>query len=414
MNLCNVDIKINTLINMKYLLLLFSLMIVSAGAQNVGINDDNSDPDATAMLDVKSTGKGFLPPRMTLQQRDAIASPANGLMVFCTDGGANGTGTGAVTIFISGMWYVGNVTCLTPDALSAGINIPCSDQITWSWNAATGATGYKWSAANDYVTATEMGTSTSTIETGLAAGTVYTRYVWAYNTCGVSLPTTLTQTTAASWICGYPVTDTRDSKRYNTVLIGTQCWFARNLNIGTKISGSTAQTNHSSIEKYCYGDDEANCTVYGGLYQWDNAMQWSTTEGIPGICPAGWHLPTYGEWCVLSNFLDPTVNCSPPGFSYNHAGGKLKEAGYDHWMSPNTEATNSSGFTALPGGLRLTSQTNGAWFIFQGQIAYFWSSTPKDGTWAYHILLRDDEAYVYPVSDPKGLGYSCRCIRNND
>ena len=67
---------------------------------------------------------------------------------------------------------------------------------------------------------------------------------------------------------------------------------AQNLNVGTKISGSSEQINNGIIEKYCYYNDENNCNVYGALYQWDEAMRYSTTEGVKGICPSGWHLPT--------------------------------------------------------------------------------------------------------------------------
>ena len=83
--------------------------------------------------------------------------------------------------------------------------------------------------------------------------------------------------TPPAFTCGTPLTDTRDGKIYNTVLIGTQCWFVQNLNIGTKFIGSANQTNNGIIEKYCYNNDDANCAIYGGLYQWDEAMQYVTT-----------------------------------------------------------------------------------------------------------------------------------------
>jgi len=81
-----------------------------------------------------------------------------------------------------------------------------------------------------------------------------------------------------------------EGKTYTTIQIGTQCWLKENLDVGTRIDGSLNQTNNSPtniIEKYCYGDDPNNCTTYGGLYQWGEAMQYATTEGARGICPEG-------------------------------------------------------------------------------------------------------------------------------
>jgi hypothetical protein len=156
----------------------------------VGINDDNSDPHPSAGLDVKFNNKGFLPPRMTRQQRNAITGPANGLMVFCTDCAANG----ALCIYIYDKWMT--MTYCHSEATTAEFNIPGNDHITWKWNAVAGAKGYKWSASNNYSTVTDMGTSTSKLETGLVAGQTYARYVWAYNIdCGESDPTTLSQST---------------------------------------------------------------------------------------------------------------------------------------------------------------------------------------------------------------------------
>jgi hypothetical protein len=179
---------------MKYLLLLFSLLfrLAGAGAQNVGINADNSDPHPSAGLDVKFENKGFLPPRMSLQQRDAIASPADGLMVFCTNSGTNG----ALCIFYSGIGWITFSLC-NATAPVAGTHIPEANQITWNWNAVTGAAGYKWNTINDYNSATEMGTETTKTETGLPCNTAYTRFVWSYFSCGTSAPSTLVQSTEA-------------------------------------------------------------------------------------------------------------------------------------------------------------------------------------------------------------------------
>ena len=81
-----------------------------------------------------------------------------------------------------------------------------------------------------------------------------------------------------------------DGNSYNTVLIGSQCWMAENLNVGTRIDGVSGPTNNNVIEKYCYVDDPDICDIDGGLYQWDEMTQYSSTEGVQGICPTGWQL----------------------------------------------------------------------------------------------------------------------------
>jgi len=92
-----------------------------------------------------------------------------------------------------------------------------------------------------------------------------------------------------NFTCGSPVL--YGGETYQTILIGSQCWFQENLNVGTRINGSSNQTDNGEIEKYCYNNLDANCVTYGGLYQWDEAMQYVTTAGTQGICPDGWHIP---------------------------------------------------------------------------------------------------------------------------
>ncbi|MCK6649671.1 MAG: hypothetical protein L6Q66_08445, partial [Bacteroidia bacterium] len=88
-------------------------------------------------------------------------------------------------------------------------------------------------------------------------------------------------------------------KIYNTVTIGTQTWLKENLDIGTMILGAQNATNNDVIEKYCYNNLIENCEIYGGLYQWNEAMQYITTQGAQGICPTGWHMPTRAEFQKL-------------------------------------------------------------------------------------------------------------------
>jgi len=186
---------------------------------------------------------------------------------------------------------------------------------------------------------------------------------------------------------------------YITVQIGTQCWFKENLNIGTMITGNNNQTNDSIIEKYCYNNDAANCNVYGGLYQWDEMMQYDIIEGVQGICPSGWHIPTNAEWMTLTDYLG----------SLWVAGGKMKETDTTHWASPNTGATNSSGFTALPGGFRTNS---GTYFANLTMEAYFWPSSQYSIPYAWWWIIAYNSSYVYQNYLFKNYGISVRCLKN--
>jgi uncharacterized protein (TIGR02145 family) len=198
--------------------------------------------------------------------------------------------------------------------------------------------------------------------------------------------------------CGDVIIDNRNWQAYNTVLIGDQCWLKENLRIGEMINGNEEMTDNGVIEKYCYDNDAANCETYGGLYQWNEMMQYTTTQGVQGICPDGWHLPTDGEWTILTDFLG----------GESVAGGKMKETGTTHWNSPNTGATNESGFTALPGGCRNTADN----FNYLGYFGYFWSSTEYGSDYAWYRRLYYNYGDVFRTIDNKNYGFSSRCLQD--
>ena len=121
------------------------------------------------------------------------------------------------------------------------------------------------------------------------------------NILDVILDINVVMETPGTPCAGFP-TLLYEGQTYNTVQIGDQCWLKENLNVGIKInsnSGGFQQTDNGTNEKYCYYNDEANCAIYGGLYEWPEAMQYMTTEGAQGICPQGWQISHYG----LYNFL---------------------------------------------------------------------------------------------------------------
>jgi len=222
--------------------------------------------------------------------------------------------------------------------------------------------------------------------------------------------------------CGDTLIDWRDLQEYPTVQIGNQCWMAKNLNIGKKVTDHLVVEPHSHcsdndiIEKYCYNNNTQNCNVYGGLYDWNEMMQYDTTPGIQGICPDGWHIPTNDEWCEMTTFLDPSVNCDTIGFTGTNAGGMLKETGTIHWKSPNTGATNSTGFTSIGTGNR---SMNGG-YAFIRTYRMMWSSTSNINgntvsTWgqAYNSTLIA-QGGPSPDASYKLLGVSIRCIKTEE
>ncbi len=279
------------------------------GSVGIGINS----PHPSAKLEISSTSQGFLPPLMSNEQMNTIASPATGLMVFNTS-------------LKSPFFYDGSV-----------------------WKK-------------------------------------------MYNNDGES--------------CG---TITYDGQTYETVIIGNQCWMTENLNIGLAIVGSANQTDNGTIEKYCYDNNTANCDIYGGIYQWNEMMQYVITEGTQGICPTGWHLPTDDEWKTMEMYLGMSQS-EANGTSYRGTdeGGKMKETGTTHWSSPNTGATNTSGFTALPGGGRSSSGSFGS----LGNYGYWWSSSEYSGTleWGRHLSYNYDQ--VNRSYDSNANGFSVRCLKN--
>jgi uncharacterized protein (TIGR02145 family) len=225
------------------------------------------------------------------------------------------------------------------------------------------------------------------------------------------------QTYQFSIIEGIPCPDipnvTYEGQTYKTIQIGSQCWFKENLNVGTMVNGSGDQTNNGIIEKYCFGNHPDDCNIYGGLYQWNEVMGYSTTPGVQGICPIGWHLPTDNEFCTLATFIDPSVYCDVTGYFGIDGGGKMKsigtiEAGTGLWHDPNAGATNTSGFTSLPGGVRFDD----AVFNYQGNVVGFQSSTEMYATtnWLWH--MNDINAAVARDNYSKSYGWSVRCLKN--
>ncbi|MFZ4378093.1 MAG: fibrobacter succinogenes major paralogous domain-containing protein [Saprospiraceae bacterium] len=140
--------------------------------------------------------------------------------------------------------------------------------------------------------------------------------------------------------------------------------------------------------------------TFGYLYNW-----FAVSEK-KGLCPAGWHVPADAEWTALIQFIDPSLVANR--IQSNVAGGKMKSIGSAYWNSPNTGATNSSGFSALPGGYRHIRGN----FVFIRNNAIFWSATENDDYNAWNRILNNDAGIVYKGDGYKENGASVRCLKD--
>lgn len=221
------------------------------------------------------------------------------------------------------------------------------------------------------------------------------------NDPGLNNPTNGKTTAVFNPDVSYGTMTDQDGNVYKTVTIGTQTWMAENLRT-TKYNDGTAIHNIADADEwvaittggYCsYNNTTSTDTIatYGRLYNW-----YAVNTGK--LAPEGWHVPTDAEWTTLTDYLG--------GISV--AGGKLKETGTTHWDSPNDETTNKTGFTAHPGGFRLT---DGA-FSSIGIVGYWWSDAEYGTVTAWGRHMGYDGSNVYRYDYYKKLGFSVRCVRD--
>lgn len=207
-------------------------------------------------------------------------------------------------------------------------------------------------------------------------------------------------------------TDARDGNVYQTVTIGEQVWMAENLKYLPGVVGPEAGSTVTPFY-YVYNYNglivsEAkalnNYNTYGVLYNWPAAIAGDLSSelnpsGVQGVCPDGWHLPSPAEWTELLLFVGDG----------GEAGGKLKESGTNHWLLPNTGATNEFGFTALPGGSRSHNQST---FTAIGEVAFFWTSRSPSDVNANFISLYSEIDSAFNLLSSRGIGASVRCVKD--
>jgi uncharacterized protein (TIGR02145 family) len=401
----------------------FLLFSYNSFAQGVGINTDGSAADNSSIIDVKSVNKGLLIPRMTTSERDGIPSPALSLLIF------NIT-TNCFEAYVNRVWYSVSCPppCSSPSSPVAGSSVPSSGSILWNWGSVSGANAYKWSTANNYLSAIDNGSVTSYTQSALHCNTGYSLYVWAYNNCGNSSYTTLTQTTS-SCIC-------------TIAACGSQVFMCTNMELGISsyIPQTTQQTNG---QEWCYNNVYANCTQYGGLFEWADAVglpntynsniynlteTWETcnpcgSNGKQGICPAGYHIPTDLEWsqyeyCINTlqapadnnsatntlNYFQTTGGWRGSNLAGIGPGDKMKAKSNN---SPSWDGTNSSGFAALPAGA-----SQGGSSVNIGKFTDIWSATEMSLSNAMARTMGSGFSQSFRGFANKADGLTVRCIQN--
>ncbi|MCC6599387.1 MAG: hypothetical protein IT223_01790 [Crocinitomicaceae bacterium] len=363
-----------------------------AMAQGVKISSSPGTPDPSSALEIESSSQGFLPPRLTTNERDAISSPAVGLYIFNTT-------TNCVEVYIGSVWQSMFCGCTTaPVAPVAGVAIPASDQIIWNWNAQQGAAGFKYNVVDNYSTATDLGAQTSFTQTGLAASQSYILYVWGYNACGFSPSLTLNSTTLAPPCISFTVNHTAGAVApvsktvtYETVtssLSGvSKCWITRNLGSTTQATSATDnsesaggwywQFNRKQGYKYDSGIRTPNTTWITSI---NESANWSSAND-PCTIELGstWRIPTGSEWTnAIAN--GPWTNALQTYASVL----KIHSAG---------QLNNTDGVLSERG-------TSGA----------YWSSTESSATNGKYMFISNSS--LFDTNAQKSRGMLIRCIRD--
>ncbi|HRZ42040.1 MAG TPA: FISUMP domain-containing protein [Bacteroidales bacterium] len=283
------------------------------------------------------------------------------------------------------------VTAITPNSASAGGNI------TSDGGGAIREKGVCWSTAPNPTIAkskTEEGKGTGSFTssiTGLSPSTTYYVRAYATNKAGTSYGNEVVFSTSLA---------DADGNVYNTVQIGNQVWMSENLRTTKYTNGTPVEHVTDDNAWYAnstgaytwYNNDPSQKEIYGALYKWH------AVSNPAGLCPHGWHVPANAEWNELITFLGGETE----------AGSKLKESGNSHWFNQNTDATNTSGFTALPGG----SRSEYGIFANQGYYGYFWTSTTYNMGNAWGVSLSAYDGIATTLYANIGFGYSVRCIRD--
>lgn len=211
---------------------------------------------------------------------------------------------------------------------------------------------------------------------------------------------------SSTWSCGDVLS--YGGQDYATIKIGGQCWMAENLNVGVENGG---YGDEGIIGKYCWGNNSNNCNTYGGLYRWNEVMQYVTTEGAQGICPTGWHIPSDDEFKILEMELGLTqAEADATGIRGTNQGSQLAGNAnlWNDGALENDPDFGSSGFDGLPAGYKWTTSWGFSGIHTRTNI---WSSS-EDGTAAWNRGVYNTETGVDRSSNGKIVGFSARCVKD--
>ena len=199
-------------------------------------------------------------------------------------------------------------------------------------------------------------------------------------------------------------------RTYKTIQIFDQCWMKENLNVGTMIDFRHDMQNNGIIEKYCYNNKEDSCTVYGGLYQWNEIVNYSVKENVQGICPSGWHIPSNTEWRVLESSVDSKHDFDDP--EWDKVGSRGFDAGFhlksvSGWMQEGS-GNDTYGFSGLPAGAR----SDGNIFFYGWGNSEFWWTSSDYLNYAFYRGINSTSSKVERGLANTAHGMSVRCVKD--
>jgi uncharacterized protein (TIGR02145 family) len=295
----------------------------------------------------------------------------------------------------------GNTTAVPVPPSNLTGTVSSSTQINLSWtDNSTNETGFKIERKTGTGTYAVVGSTATDVttysDTGLTPSTTYTYRVYSYNSGGNS-PTYSNEIDITT---RNPTVTDFDGNTYEIVSICNQTWTKSNLNVSHYRNGdiipqvtNLAQWSNLTTGAWCYYSNTSTFgTTYGKLYNW------YAVNDPRGLAPIGFHIPSDAEWANLITCLGGNV-----------AGGAMKETGTINWRSPNTGATNSSGFTALPGGLL---DPVGQLFNYLSVNGYWWSTLESSSVAAWLYILSSNAAYTTRANSYKTNGLSVRCVKD--